>query len=108
MCSLDKIVKQARFALANFDKIHNMGRAVDFFRMPKRYRRTQRAFASVEAWMRATGTSQGDTAKLLQMSQSHLCNILRGNRKPSLDLAARISRTLNVPMDAIDQTSRSA
>ncbi len=76
--------------------------------MPKPYRRNARAYASIADWMRATGTSQGETAKLLQISQSHLCNVMRGNCKPSLDLALHISRTLNVPIEAIDQTKRIA
>lgn len=58
--------------------------------------------------MSATGTNQLRLAKLLNMSQSHLCNILRGNRKPSLDLALAIARMTNVPVEAIDRTEKVA
>lgn len=73
-----------------------------------RYRRTKRAFPTVQAWMNATGTTQQELAKLLNMSQSHLCNILRGNRKCSLALALRIAHLTNVPIETIAQTARVA
>lgn len=76
--------------------------------MPRAYRRPQRAFASVEAWMEATGTNQKQLAKLLHMSQPHLCNILKGHRKPSLDLAFAIARLTNVPVEVIDRTEKIA
>ena len=71
-------------------------------------RRIKRPFSTVQDWMRATGTSQQELAKVLGISQSHLCNILRGNRKPSLDLAFSIARLTNVPVENIDQTAEVA
>lgn len=72
------------------------------------HHRVKRAFPTVQAWMRATSTSQQELAKVLGISQSHLCNVLRGNRKPSLDLAFQIARLTNVPVESIDQTARVA
>lgn len=72
------------------------------------YRRTKRPFPTVEAWQDATGTSQQELAKLLGMSQSHLCNIIRGNRKASLGLALRISKLTNVPVETIARITRAA
>ena len=72
------------------------------------HRRTKRAYATVKKWMDGTGTSQPELAKVLGISQSHLCNVLRGNRKPSYDLAKLIAHVTNVPMDAICQTEKVA
>lgn len=65
------------------------------------YRRTKRAYPTVQAWMDATGTSQPELAKALGISQSHLCNIIRGNRRASLNLALRIAHLTNVPVETI-------
>lgn len=72
------------------------------------HRRTKRAYPTIEAWRNGTGTSQGDLAKLLGISQSHLCNIERGNRKASLDLALRIAKLTNVPIETIAESARVA
>lgn len=72
------------------------------------HRRSKRAYATVQKWMDGTGTSQFELAKVLGISQSHLCNILRGHRSPSYRLAKRISDLTNVPLDAIGQTERVA
>lgn len=72
------------------------------------HRRTKRAYPTVHAWMDATNTSQQDLAKLLDISQSHLCNILRGNRRASLNLALAIAKLTNVPIETIAETARVA
>ena len=51
--------------------------------------------------MAETGTSQQELAKVLSISQSHLCNILRGNRRASLKLVLRLSALTNVPIETI-------
>lgn len=66
-----------------------------------RIRRTKRAYPTLQKWMDATGTSQPELAKVLAISQSHLCNILRGNRSPSMKLALRIANLTNVPVETI-------
>lgn len=65
------------------------------------FRRFGRAYPTIEAWCAATGTSQGELAKLLNISQSHLCNVMRGNRKASLQLALKLSKLTNVPIETI-------
>ena len=72
------------------------------------YRRSKRAYPTVRAWMDATSTSQQDLAKLLGISQSHLCNVLRGNRKASLGLALELAKLTNVPIETIAETARVA
>lgn len=72
------------------------------------HRRTKRAYPTVHAWMDATGTCQQDLAKLLGISQSHLCNILRGNRRASLNLALQIAKLTNVPIETVAATARVA
>lgn len=71
-------------------------------------RRPKRAYPTVQAWMDATGTSQQDLAKVLGISQSHLCNIIRKNRKASAILALRISRVTNVPIETLIEIARVA
>jgi len=74
--------------------------------MPRRH--SKRPYATVQAWMKATGTSQRELAKLLQVSESHLCNILRGNRKPSFNLALDLSAMTNVPIETVAGLARIA
>lgn len=72
------------------------------------YRRSKRAFPTVQAWLAATGTSQQDLAKCLGISQSHLSNILGGNRRASAPLALAISQMTNVPIETLIQTAKVA
>jgi transcriptional regulator with XRE-family HTH domain len=72
------------------------------------YRRTKRAFPTVQAWQDAHNVSQLELAKLLGISQSHLCNVLRGNRRASLNLALQIAKLTNVPIETIAETARVA
>lgn len=72
------------------------------------YRRAKRPYPTVQAWMDATGTSQLELAKLLNISQSHLCNIIRGNRRASLSLALAIAHLTNVPVESIATIERVA
>jgi len=71
-------------------------------------RQFKRAFRTLAEWQKSTGLSQGDAAKFLGLSQPHWCNILRGNRKPSLNLAIKLSQLTNVPVEAIAETQRVA
>ena len=72
------------------------------------YRRTKRAFPSVEAWQDATGTDQQTLAKLVGISRSHLCNILGGKRRASLDVTLRLAKTTNVPIEVVAGIARVA
>jgi len=72
------------------------------------YRRPKRAFSSVEAWQDATGTNQGALAKLCGISRSHLCNILGGKRRASLDVVLRLAKTTNVPIETIAEIAKVA
>jgi len=72
------------------------------------YRRPKRAFSSVEAWQDATGINQGDLAKLCEISRSHLCNILGGKRRASLDVVLKIAEITNVPIETIARIARVA
>ena len=73
--------------------------------MTRRYRRTRRAFPSVQAWMDFTGTTQEELAEIAGISQSHLCNVLRGNRSCSASVALRLSKITNVPVETIIEAS---
>lgn len=44
------------------------------------------------------GGSQRELAALLGISQSHLCNVLNGKKRPSFPLAIRMAEVLKVPM----------
>jgi len=72
------------------------------------YHRTKRAYPTIQAWMHATSTTQRDLAKLLGISQSHLCNVMRGNRRASLNLALELAKVTNVPIETIAGTARVA
>lgn len=76
--------------------------------MPTIYRRHRRPFATVEAWMKSTGTSRRQLAKVLSISESHLCNVLTRKRPPSYDLAHAISELTNVPIETIRQPKKIA
>lgn len=71
-------------------------------------RTTRRAFPTIEAWMRANNVNQGELAKCLAISQSHLCNIIKGNKRPGFLLALKISQLTNVPIETIAETARIA
>ena len=61
----------------------------------------RRAYPTVHAWMEATGHSQYELAQQLGICDSHLSNILSKTRKPSLDVALKLSRMTNVPIESI-------
>jgi len=58
--------------------------------------------------MEYTGTNQRDLAKVLGISESHLCNILRKNRNASAGLALRMSQLTNVPIETLIESARVA
>lgn len=72
------------------------------------YRRTKRAFPTIQAWQDAHNVSQQDLAKSLGISQSHLCNIVRGNRRASAKLALELAKLTNVPIESIIELARTA
>jgi len=43
-------------------------------------------------YLKTTGDSQVSWARRLNVSNSHLCGVLSGKKKPSLELAVRIER----------------
>lgn len=66
--------------------------------MPKKFRR---AYPSVQAWMEATGTNQTRLAKQIGISEPHLSNILSKSRRCSLQVALKISKLTNVPIESL-------
>ena len=71
-------------------------------------KRTKRAFLTVRDWMRATQTNQRELAKVLGISEAHICNILRGRANASAPLALQISRLTNVPIETLIETERAS
>lgn len=51
--------------------------------------------------MVATGTNQKKLAALIGIDQSHLSNVLSKSRRCSLDVALKLSRITNVPIEII-------
>lgn len=64
-------------------------------------RTIRRAYVSLRAWRDATGTKQEDLARMAGISQQHLANIELKTRSCSLEVAMRLSRITNVPIEAI-------
>lgn len=64
-------------------------------------KKSRRAFATVQAWMEATGTNQKVLAKQLGISEPHLSNILSKSRRCSLYVALKISKHTNVPIESL-------
>jgi DNA-binding XRE family transcriptional regulator len=67
------------------------------------YRRPRRPFATLRVYFDQTGTKQADIAADVGISEAHMSNIISGRRKPSVDLACKISALTNVPVEAIAQ-----
>lgn len=76
--------------------------------MPTTYRSRRRPYVSVKAWMKDTKTNRRTLAKVLGISESHLCNVLTNKRPPSYDLAHAISELTNVPIETIRQPKKIA
>lgn len=51
--------------------------------------------------MAATGTNQRALARLVGCKQSHLSNVLSKSRRCSLQLALKLMRVTNVPIESI-------
>lgn len=64
-------------------------------------KKPRRAYRTVQDWMVATGTNQARLAKLVGCSEPHLSNILSKSRRCSLDVALKLSRITNVPIETI-------
>ena len=71
-------------------------------------KRTKRAFLTIRDWMDATGTNQRELAKVLGISEAHVCNILRGRASPSAILALRMSRLTNVPIETLIEIEKAS
>jgi addiction module HigA family antidote len=51
--------------------------------------------------MRRRGINITELAKLVDVERSHMSNILAGRKKPSIDLALRLSRVLGVTVNEL-------
>jgi len=69
-------------------------------------KRDKRIFRTLRDYLDATGTSQKELAKVLGISEPHICNILRGRANASAILALRISRTCRVPIETLIESER--
>jgi transcriptional regulator with XRE-family HTH domain len=58
-------------------------------------------FTTMRAAMEAKGVTQRELARLIDTSEAHVSNILAGRTRPSLTLADRIQRVLNVDLGAM-------
>jgi DNA-binding XRE family transcriptional regulator len=70
-------------------------------------RTLRRPYASIKAWRDATGTKQEALAKRIGISQQHLANIECGTRTCSLEVAKKLSKLTNVPIESIGDISDS-
>lgn len=57
--------------------------------------------AQIRDLMRRRGLNITELAKLVGVERSHMSNILAGRRKPSIDLALRLSRVLGVTVNTL-------
>jgi transcriptional regulator with XRE-family HTH domain len=64
-------------------------------------KRVKGPFSSLRAFFDQAGALQVDVAKDAGISESHLSNIVNGRRTPGYDLAVRLSRLTNVPVESI-------
>jgi transcriptional regulator with XRE-family HTH domain len=66
-------------------------------------RRYRRPFATLREFFDQTGVRQSDIAADLKISEAHMSNIVSGKRRPSVELAMRMSALTNVPIPGIVQ-----
>lgn len=64
-------------------------------------KKRKRIYPSVQAWKEATGTNSARLAKLVGCKPAHLSNVLSKSRRCSVELALKISKITNVPLEAI-------
>jgi plasmid maintenance system antidote protein VapI len=55
----------------------------------------------IREYMRRRGLNITELAKLVDVERSHISNILAGRKKPSIDLALRMSRVLGVTVNEL-------
>lgn len=71
-------------------------------------RTARKAYASIKAWREATNTKQDALAKRVGISATHLANVEVGSRTCSLDVAKKLARITNVPIELIGETAQSS
>ncbi len=62
----------------------------------------KRQFPDLRTYMRKTGATQADIAKAAGTVQPVISRILRGRQRPSLDLALRIAKAANIPVESLN------
>ena len=53
--------------------------------------------AQLAAWVARSGLKQYEVASLLRITQASICNLLKGNKLPGLDLSVRIQDATGIP-----------
>jgi transcriptional regulator with XRE-family HTH domain len=61
----------------------------------------RKAYPNLRAYLDAEGIQQAAFAKVVNISEPMLSQILRGGRCPSLPVAIRIAREANVPVESL-------
>jgi plasmid maintenance system antidote protein VapI len=59
----------------------------------------RRPFATLQAWMEATGTTTGQLAQLTGIEATHMSKILTHSRRCSLEKALRLHEVTGVPVE---------
>jgi plasmid maintenance system antidote protein VapI len=58
----------------------------------------KRQYATLQAWMEATGTNASQLAKMVHITPSHMSKILTRSRRCSIDKAWRLHMITGVPV----------
>ena len=66
----------------------------------------QRAFQSLAEYLEKTHTRQEDFAVRVGVSPAYISLIVGSHRRPSLELAIRISEVANIPIESLIPASR--
>lgn len=64
-------------------------------------RRVKRAYPSLRAYLDATEQTLDDLAQAAGIKKAHLCNVMRKKRSCSFDVALKLSKHANVPIESI-------
>lgn len=68
----------------------------------------RRAYSNLASYFEASGDTQQAFADALGISQSHISRVSKGLVEPSLDLALRIARKANIPVESMVPDASSA